>query len=166
MRSAKQIQKSIVAVAKMEGSLRGKLQALGVEIIEHVKEHGDTSLMTHLYVEMGGSSRYRAELSAWFRNFTGTSIRLDEHEKPIYSFKKGVKKEDVDLEGAKAVNFWELKPKNTHDKAIIDMFKEVEKLLDRQEKLEGEGKKFVPLPEAYKNTLKTMITSHAEANIQ
>lgn len=161
---ANTIKRSIAAAVKAEGSLRERYQQIGLKIIQHVKAHGDSSLMAHFYHEMG-DSRYRAELSAWFRHFTGMRVEeVDGGPEVKYSFKKGNKPADVDLEGAIEQKFWLMKEKNTKDASIIDVYKFVEGVLKREEKIEpNPGDKVVKLSASDRDMLKNMVARHERA---
>lgn len=139
-----------------------EIHVLLCEDLQHCAEHGDTSLLKHLYETCGGNgaSPVRTQtLMEWVRLMSGNKITAEKGE---WKLKKGWKSTDFLLEEAEAKPFWTLRPepemKSLSWDAIIGMMKNYLKKIDR----EAERDNFNGDPEAIKGIMGETI-NFAEA---
>jgi hypothetical protein len=130
------ILKTATEIAKSETTLRDKWQALGVDALTHLKQHGDTSICSAIYDIMGEQSRYRPDFSKWMRKHGLMSVRAGDTSKGepsvVYSIKDGSKPQDVNVTKAESDKFWVDNNKNK-DPDVIDGWKLIMGALSRFE---------------------------------
>lgn len=131
---------AIASIAKRGAKLDADIQTVGLNILNHVAEHREVSLVLKLYNAMPKGSRRNA-LADWFQRFGQVTVNTDKasaKERPFLF----AKDKTTDVQGAIATAWYECKP----EKELADEFNfaaQLAALLKRAESAREHGVKIV-----------------------
>ena len=140
MSNAKAIGLKIQSIAKRATTLRTDIQAVGIDIIRHIEEHGEVSLANQLYLAIGNGG-HKAALGQWFLNYAKVSANSNpktKDEKPFLFKAEKV----TDVESA-MINKWYDAVKAPELDKLFDLHAAIEALLKKATKADSEGKLLV-----------------------
>ena len=140
MSNAKAIGIKIQSIAKRSTTLRADIQAVGIDIIRHIDEHGEVSLANQLYLAIGNGG-HKAALGQWFLNYAKVSANSNpktKDEKPFLFKAEKV----TDVESA-MINKWYDAVKAPELDKLFDLHAAIEALLKKATKADAEGKLLV-----------------------
>ena len=140
MSNAKAIGIKIQSIAKRATTLRADIQAVGIDIIRHIDEHGEVSLANQLYLAIGNGG-HKAALGQWFLNYAKVSANSNpktKDEKPFLFKAEKV----TDVESA-MINKWYDAVKAPELDKLFDLHAAIEALLKKATKADAEGKLLV-----------------------
>lgn len=131
---------AIASIAKRGAKLDADIQNVGLNILNHVAEHREVSLVLKLYNAMPKGSRRNA-LADWFQRFGQVTVNTDKasaKERPFLF----AKDKATDLQGAIAMAWYECKP----EKELAEEFNfaaQLAALLKRADSAREHGLKIV-----------------------
>ena len=140
MSNAKAIGIKIQSIAKRSTTLRADIQAVGIDIIRHIDEHGEVSLANQLYLAIGNGG-HKAALGQWFLNYAKVSANSNpktKDEKPFLFKAEKV----TDVESA-MINKWYDAVKAPELDKLFDLHAAIEALLKKATKADSAGKLLV-----------------------
>lgn len=107
--------KKVRATVRMEGNIRDRYQAHGVEALEHYRDHGDSSYLVFLCNEVGLNSPYRPLLIKWCKKHGHlTTVDHPDNDTPAgdnsisFVTAKDFKPSSTNVEAAADDHFWEV----------------------------------------------------------
>ena len=133
MRDKKAIETSINQIKVSGQKLDDKIQAVALEVLEHVEQNSEASLACKLYNALPKGARKNA-LVAWFLEFGKIKVNTgkDKEAIPLKFDKEGT----TDLEGAKAKAWYDFKKEKApseefdFDKALASLIKKAKKAME------------------------------------
>ena len=140
MSNAKAIGLKIQSIAKRSTTLRTDIQAVGIDIIRHIDEHGEVSLANQLYLAIGNGG-HKAALGQWFLNYAKVSANSNPKTKDERPFLFKAEKV-TDVESA-MINKWYDAVKAPELDKLFDLHAAIEALLKKATKADSEGKLLV-----------------------
>ena len=140
MSNAKAIGLKIQSIAKRATTLRTDIQAVGIDIIRHIEEHGEVSLANQLYLAIGNGG-HKAALGQWFLNYAKVSANSNPKTKDERPFLFKAEKV-TDVESA-MINKWYDAVKAPELDKLFDLHAAIEALLKKATKADSEGKLLV-----------------------
>ena len=140
MSNAKAIGLKIQSIAKRSTTLRTDIQAVGIDIIRHIDEHGEVSLANQLYLAIGNGG-HKAALGQWFLNYAKVSANSNPKTKDERPFLFKAEKV-TDVESA-MINKWYDAVKAPELDKLFDLHAAIEALLKKATKADSAGKLLV-----------------------
>jgi hypothetical protein len=140
MSNAKAIGIKIQSIAKRATTLRVDIQAVGIDIIRHIDEHGEVSLANQLYLAIGDGG-HKAALGQWFLNYAKVSANSNPKTKDERPFLFKAEKV-TDVESA-MINKWYDAVKAPELDKLFDLHAAIESLLKKATKADSAGKLLV-----------------------
>jgi hypothetical protein len=140
MSNEKAIGIKIQSIAKRATTLRVDIQAVGIDIIRHIDEHGEVSLANQLYLAIGDGG-HKAALGQWFLNYAKVSANSNPKTKDERPFLFKAEKV-TDVESA-MINKWYDAVKAPELDKLFDLHAAIEALLKKATKADSAGKLLV-----------------------
>lgn len=126
-------------IAKSSAKLDATIHQALVSILVHIRDHGDTTLLTKLFSVLPKGSRLKSYFD-WCERFAPLKVKRDKESFGQVTIKKGRSPEDFDILAAMAIAPWQLPEHNREAKAME--FDAIVKWVSRQAKKSIEAGKF------------------------
>lgn len=135
MRTLKEINLSISQIKTSGEKLDAKIQAVGLEVLEHISLNPEASLACKLYNALPNGARKNA-LVAWFLEFGAIKVSTGKNKKEVPLLWK--KETATDLAGAAANPWFTFKPEKAPSEEF-DFDKALQALIKKAKKASSEG---------------------------
>jgi hypothetical protein len=141
------ITKAITSIKNRGGKLDADIQLAGLSILQHIEQHGDTTLADKLYDAMPKGAR-RLALAEWMLAFGMIRAlkKQDAADKEAIAAGRSFsidRTKKTDMPGATAMQWHEFKPEKHVTEEAFDVQAEVQKLLGRIQKAQASGRAIV-----------------------
>jgi hypothetical protein len=141
------ITKAITSIKNRGGKLDADIQLAGLSILQHIEQHGDTTLADKLYDAMPKGAR-RLALAEWMLAFGMIRAlkKQDAADKEAIAAGRSFsidRTKKTDMPGATAMQWHEFKPEKHVTEEAFDVQAEVQKLLARITKAQASGRAIV-----------------------
>lgn len=103
---AKTIRKMIASVCASADKLKVRTHKLLVVLLDHYREHGDTSLMAELVNELRGRGQHRRAVIQWLQKHGRVALVID-GDKVKFTKRKGSDNTTIDVDRANASPFYD-----------------------------------------------------------
>lgn len=105
------------SIAKSSAKLDATIHQALVSLLVHIRDHGDTTLMTRLFSALPKGSRLKSYFD-WCEKFAPVKVKRSKDEFGQVAVKKDRSPEDFDILTAMAIAPWELPGHNKEAKAL------------------------------------------------
>lgn len=103
---AKTIRKMIASVCASADKLKVRTHKLAVVILNHYRQHGDTSLMAELVNELRGRGQHRRALIQWFQKHGRVALTINGNDATFVK-RKGADHTTIDVDKADSLPFYD-----------------------------------------------------------
>lgn len=107
----------INSIAKSSAKLDATIHQALVSLLVHIRDHGDTTLLTRLFASVPKGSRLKSYFD-WCEQFAPLKVKRDKENFGQVTVKKGRSPEDFNILEAMAIAPWDLASHNREAKAL------------------------------------------------
>lgn len=141
-KTTKQIETAIKSIAQRGATLQQDIQDTGLDVLAHIDQHGEVSLLNKLFLALPVGQR-RDSFVVWATSFGKCSINSHKETRETRPFIFS-KIAETDLEGAAQMKWYEAK-RAADPLDVFDVSKALAGILKKVSKAQQEGRKITGL---------------------